>query len=371
MAANTADLGKLVAEAIAPTIAAYGLAIPEFYIENISLPEAVEKVLDKRTSMGIAATWAGITQYSAAEAMGHRRPPTRRAARMGVGMGAGMGMAMGNADGPGRAPGAQAPSAQQQPAPQPPPPPPPPVEHVWHIAENGQTSGPFAAAALGRMASDGSLTRETLVWTAGQDGWMQAGEVDRAGAALHRDAAPAAARRLSPVFPQARGPAPSGPPGRRHLPTNQPPRRPQPDRAQPAAPARRVAMPSRNTASPARLRLRHAVRSARTGHLTDCDHCGTTKPITSAATRRPTRMRELDFRDARCATSLPPPRSRRPAPSTCPNCGAQVEFAGRPHADRMPVLRHARRHRHRHPPPDQAARRAALPPDGDRRRARR
>jgi hypothetical protein len=56
-------------------------------------------------------------------------------------------------------------------------PPPPPVEHVWHIAENGATKGPFSKAALGRMATDGGLTRETLVWTAGQDGWKPAGEV--------------------------------------------------------------------------------------------------------------------------------------------------------------------------------------------------
>ena len=37
MAANTDQLGQLVAKAIEPTIAAYGLTIPEFYIENISL----------------------------------------------------------------------------------------------------------------------------------------------------------------------------------------------------------------------------------------------------------------------------------------------------------------------------------------------
>ncbi|AZB55932.1 antifreeze protein, partial [Cereibacter sphaeroides] len=69
MAANTADLGKLVAEAIAPTIAAYGLSIPELYIENISLPQEVEKALDKRTSMGIVGDLGKFTQYSAAEAM--------------------------------------------------------------------------------------------------------------------------------------------------------------------------------------------------------------------------------------------------------------------------------------------------------------
>ena len=56
-------------------------------------------------------------------------------------------------------------------------PPPPPVEHVWHIAENGKTTGPFSKARLGQMAADGSLTRETYVWTAGQDGWKRAEDV--------------------------------------------------------------------------------------------------------------------------------------------------------------------------------------------------
>jgi len=58
-----------------------------------------------------------------------------------------------------------------------PAPPPPPVEHVWHIAENGATRGPFSKAALGRMASQGEITRETYVWTAGQDGWKRAEDV--------------------------------------------------------------------------------------------------------------------------------------------------------------------------------------------------
>ena len=32
-------------------------------------------------------------------------------------------------------------------------------------------------AALGRMASQGEITRETYVWTAGQDGWKRAEDV--------------------------------------------------------------------------------------------------------------------------------------------------------------------------------------------------
>ncbi|WP_281859201.1 DUF4339 domain-containing protein, partial [Litoreibacter halocynthiae] len=44
-------------------------------------------------------------------------------------------------------------------------------------AEAGETKGPYSKAAMGRMAADGALQRETLVWTAGQDGWMPAEDV--------------------------------------------------------------------------------------------------------------------------------------------------------------------------------------------------
>jgi len=57
-------------------------------------------------------------------------------------------------------------------------PPPAPVEKVWHIAKDGETTGPFSRAAMGRMAQDGSLTRESMVWTAGQEGWKEADVVD-------------------------------------------------------------------------------------------------------------------------------------------------------------------------------------------------
>lgn len=176
MAANTADLGKLVAAEISAVVAEYGLTIPEFYIENISLPPAVEEALDKRTSMGLAGDLGKFTQYSAAEAMtAAAKNPGGAGGGMGAGIGAGLGMAMaGQMAGQGGPWGASA--SQPSPA-TPPAPPPPPVEHVWHIAENGQTHGPYSKAALGRMASDGKLTRETHVWTAGQDGWLKAGDV--------------------------------------------------------------------------------------------------------------------------------------------------------------------------------------------------
>jgi len=173
MAANTADLGKLIVAEVAPVLEQYGLEMPEFYIENISLPPAVEAALDKRTSMGLAGDLGKFTQYSAAEAM-TAAASNPAGGGMAAGLGAGMGMAMAqNMARPG--PWGAAPQPQQQAAA--PVPPPPPVEHVWHIAENGETRGPFSKADMGRMATSGELKRETHVWTAGQDGWKLAEDV--------------------------------------------------------------------------------------------------------------------------------------------------------------------------------------------------
>jgi len=174
MAGNTHDLGRMMAEAISGTIDQYGLELPELYIENISLPPAVEAALDKRTSMGVVGDLNKYTQFSAAEAMtaAASNPGGGEAA---AGMGLGMGMAMANQMANAMNPGPRGAAQQQQPAAAAPPP--PPVEHVWHLAENGQTSGPFSKADLGRMASAGQLKRETHVWTAGQDGWKKAEEV--------------------------------------------------------------------------------------------------------------------------------------------------------------------------------------------------
>ncbi|SEO54754.1 SPFH domain-Band 7 family protein [Salinihabitans flavidus] len=168
-------LSKLVATEIAGTLADYGLEMPELYIENISLPPAVEAALDKRTSMGLAGDLGRYTQYSAAEAMTNaaQTPGSGMGAAIGAGMGIGMAQQMMGQQAGAASPGPWGPRPERAAA----APPPPPVEHVWHIAEHGETKGPFSRADLGRMAGTGDLRRDTHVWTAGQDGWKRAGEV--------------------------------------------------------------------------------------------------------------------------------------------------------------------------------------------------
>ena len=168
MAANTLQLGELIAKKVSPQLAEYGISMPAFFIENISLPDKVEEVLDKRTSMGIVGDLQQYTQFATAEALqGAAGNPAGGGMAAGLGAGIGIGMAGQMMQ---QGPWGAAPQAAS-------PPPPPPVEKVWHIAKDGQTSGPFSRADMGKMASDGGLTRESWVWTAGIDGWTKAGEI--------------------------------------------------------------------------------------------------------------------------------------------------------------------------------------------------
>jgi len=177
LAANTDQMAEYLRKRVAPEIAQYGIELPALFVENVSLPEAVEQAMDRRTSMGVIGDLGAYAQFQAAESMRAAAENPGQGGGMGAGIGMGMGMGMANQmarQGPwGAAPQQAAPAAAAPPAP-----PPPPQETVYHIAENGQTSGPFSLARLGRMKAEGTFSRETLVWAPGFQGWTKAGEVD-------------------------------------------------------------------------------------------------------------------------------------------------------------------------------------------------
>ncbi|MFV0474728.1 MAG: SPFH domain-containing protein [Pikeienuella sp.] len=170
LAANTDDLAELLRKRVAPELAAYGVETPALMIENISLPEEVEKALDRRTSMGVVGDLGKYERFQAAEAMRAAAENPGAGGGMGAGIGMGMGMGMANRMGQG-GPWGAAPAAQ------PPAPPPPPPERLWHVAENGATKGPFGRGDLGRMVEAGQFSRDTLVWSPGYEGWKPAGAV--------------------------------------------------------------------------------------------------------------------------------------------------------------------------------------------------
>jgi membrane protease subunit (stomatin/prohibitin family) len=93
LAANYEELSQYALKALSPKIEVLGLTLTSFVIENISLPEEVEKSIDKRTSMGVVGDLNKYSQYQAAEAMREAaNNPGGGMAGMGVGMGAGAAM---------------------------------------------------------------------------------------------------------------------------------------------------------------------------------------------------------------------------------------------------------------------------------------
>ncbi len=112
LAANYEELSDAARKAIDPKVRELGLTLTSFVIENISLPEEVEKSMDKRTSMGVLGDLNRYTQYQAAEALqdAARTPNSAAGAGMGMGAGVAMGQMFANALGQ---------QQQQQPAAQP------------------------------------------------------------------------------------------------------------------------------------------------------------------------------------------------------------------------------------------------------------
>lgn len=96
LAANYSELGNIVEAKAAEEFSPLGLKVTNFVIENVSLPDEVEKALDERTKMGVMEDKIGTyAQYKAANAMGDiaNNPNAGNGlAGLGVGLGAGVNM---------------------------------------------------------------------------------------------------------------------------------------------------------------------------------------------------------------------------------------------------------------------------------------
>jgi len=120
MAANQTELGTKIAEGLKPQFAELGLALDSFVVENLSLPEELQKMLDTRVGMNIIGDMGRYTQYQVANSMpiaaGNE---SGGIAGLGVGLGAGLTMAnqMMNALNPNQQQNPPAPPASPSPAP--------------------------------------------------------------------------------------------------------------------------------------------------------------------------------------------------------------------------------------------------------------
>lgn len=190
LAANLNEFSNELTVALKDDFAEYGIELTRFLVENISLPEAVEEALDKRTSMGVIGNMTAYTQMQFADSLKDAaNNPAGGGNLAGDAMGAGIGLAMAgqmaqqmvNPQG-----GQFNPNPQQQ-QPRNPvgfatqqggaTPPPMPPQAMYHVAVNGVQQGPFPEAQLQQMVQQGQLTPDTLVWTQGMPAWAAANSV--------------------------------------------------------------------------------------------------------------------------------------------------------------------------------------------------
>ena len=206
MASNYNEFSEKIGQVIIDEYKEYGLNMTKFLVSNISLPEEVEKAMDKRSSMGVLGDLNRYTQFQAANAMeAAATNPGGGAAASGMGMGMGFAMAgqMMNAMNPMMN---QQQQMYQQPQQggyqqqQPMAPPPMPAQSTFFVAVNGQQSGPFDMNALSSMVAKGQLTKDTLVWKQGMPAWAAAGTVQELSSLF--GAVPPPMPGMPPVPPQ-------------------------------------------------------------------------------------------------------------------------------------------------------------------------
>ena len=96
MAANQSALAEKIKEQIAPGFEEYGLALDCFVVENLSLPDELQKVLDQRISLNMIGDMGRFTQYEVAQSI-PIAAANEGGGGVGVGTGLGAGVAMGQA----------------------------------------------------------------------------------------------------------------------------------------------------------------------------------------------------------------------------------------------------------------------------------
>lgn len=158
----------------------YGITLTDFVVENISVPPEVEKMLDKRTSMGIVGDMGAFTQFQTANAI---EDAAKRPGGGGAFMEAGLGLAMGGVMGQqmGRATAQQG-AFNPQVGLSAPPPLPPPAAVFHYNGPDGSTLQLGAGDIAQRVSAN--PTGRHLVWREGLSGWLDPKTVPEIAAAF-------------------------------------------------------------------------------------------------------------------------------------------------------------------------------------------
>jgi membrane protease subunit (stomatin/prohibitin family) len=96
MAANQVALSEKIATQMKPAFTELGLSLDSFVVENLSLPDELQKVLDQRISMNMVGDMGRYTQYQVAQSI-PIAAANEGGGAAGIGAGLGAGVAMGQA----------------------------------------------------------------------------------------------------------------------------------------------------------------------------------------------------------------------------------------------------------------------------------
>ncbi|MBD3838852.1 MAG: SPFH domain-containing protein [Epsilonproteobacteria bacterium] len=159
LVANYESFGDYMREKIASYMDEYGLMLTKVFVENISLPSEVEEALDKRTSREISGDLNQHMKYQASEGMANGNSGT-----MGDFVGMGMAMSMGNE---------MVNQMNQPPKVDKKTPPPLPSVNLtqYHVAIGDEVKGPYDIRTIQLMIKQGTIKKETLLWTESLQDW--------------------------------------------------------------------------------------------------------------------------------------------------------------------------------------------------------
>ena len=172
MEAKVSEMGAKLRERLQPDFEALGLELCEVQVQDIGLPEEVEKAIDKRGAIAAVGNMQAYTQYETASSIRDAANNPGGAAGVGVGLGAGIAMGANMMNSMSGAAGMSGGAS----------PPPIPGGVAFHVAVGQSQSGPFDMAALQQQAAAGQLTRSSLVWKNGMAQWVKASDVPELGA---------------------------------------------------------------------------------------------------------------------------------------------------------------------------------------------
>ena len=167
MEAKVVEMGNRLRDKLQPDFDGLGLELVEVQVQDVGLPEEVEKAIYKRGAIAAVGNLQSYTQYETASSIRDAANNPGGAAGAGVGLGAGIAMGaqmMNNMTGMAGAAAGHAP-------------PPLPGAAAFHVATGQNQAGPFDMNALQQQVAAGGLTRNSLVWKAGMAQWVKAGEV--------------------------------------------------------------------------------------------------------------------------------------------------------------------------------------------------